>query len=48
MRIVVLIKQILDEAGVTVRRDKERIFVNVEEYIISPGDKNGLEAALQI
>jgi len=48
MRIVVLIKQILDEAGVTVRRDKERIFVNVEEYIISPGDKNGLEAALEI
>ena len=48
MRIVVLIKQILDEAGVTVRRDKERIFVNVEEYIISPGDKNGLEAGLQI
>ncbi len=48
MRIVVLIKQILDEAGVTVRRDMEQIFVNVEEYIISPGDKNGLEAALQI
>ncbi len=48
MRIVVLIKQILDESGVTVRQDKERIFINQEAYIISPGDKNGLEAALQI
>jgi electron transfer flavoprotein beta subunit len=48
MRIVVLIKQILNPAGITVRRDLERIFVNVEEYIISPGDKNALEAALQI
>lgn len=48
MRIIVLIKQMLDPAGITVRRDKERIFVNVEEYIICPGDKNALEAALQI
>lgn len=48
MRIAVLIKQILDPAGIVVRRDKERIFVNVEEYIINPGDKNALEAALQI
>ena len=48
MKIVVLIKQILDPVGVVVRRDKERIFVNEESYIIAPGDKNGLEAALQI
>ncbi len=48
MRIIVLIKQMLDPAGITVRRDKERIFVNVEEYIICPGDKNALEAALQV
>lgn len=48
MRIVVPIKQILSPAGVTVRRDLERIFVNVEEYVISPGDKSALEAALQI
>lgn len=48
MRIVVLVKQILNPAGITVRRDLERVFVNVEEYIISPGDKNALEAALQI
>lgn len=48
MRIVVPIKQILDPAGVLVRADKERIFINREEYIISPGDKNALEAALQV
>lgn len=48
MNIVVLIKQILDPDGVVVRRDKERIFVNKESYIIASGDKNGLEAALQI
>jgi electron transfer flavoprotein beta subunit len=48
MKILVPIKQILDLRGVTVRRDKERIFVNVEEYIIGPGSKAALEAALQV
>ncbi len=48
MKIVVPIKQILDPAGVLVRADKERIFINREEYIISPGDKCALEAALQV
>ena len=48
MRIVVPIKQILDPAGIVVRRDLERIFINIEEYVVSPGDKNALEAALQL
>jgi electron transfer flavoprotein beta subunit len=48
MKIVVLIKQILDPSGITVRRDKERIFVNREEYIIGPGSKAAIEAALQL
>ncbi len=48
MKIVVLAKQILDPAGVTVRRDKERIFINREEYIIEPGSKAAIEAALRI
>jgi electron transfer flavoprotein beta subunit len=48
MRIVVPIKQILDPTGVTVRADKERIFVNTEAYIIRPADKVALEAALQL
>jgi electron transfer flavoprotein beta subunit len=46
MRILVLVKQILDPKGVTVRRDKERIFVNVEEYIVDPASKAAIEAAL--
>lgn len=48
MRMVIPIKQILDPTGITVRRDKERIFVNREEYIIDPGSKAALEAALRL
>ncbi len=48
MRIIVPIKQMVDPSGITVRRDKERIFVNREEYIIEPGSKAALEAALQL
>jgi electron transfer flavoprotein beta subunit len=48
MKILVPIKQILDPAGVTVRRDKERIFVNVEEYVLGPGSQAALEAALRL
>jgi electron transfer flavoprotein beta subunit len=48
MKIIVLVKQILDPTGVTVRRDKERIFVNREDYIIEPGSKAAIEAALRI
>lgn len=48
MRIIVLVKQILDPAGITVRRDKERMFVNREEYIVDPGSKAAIEAALRV
>lgn len=48
MKIIVAVKQILDPRGITVRRDKERVFVNWEEYIIDPGSKAALEAALQV
>jgi len=48
MRILVPIKQILDPAGITVRRDKERMFINREEYIIDPGSGAALEAALRL
>jgi electron transfer flavoprotein beta subunit len=48
MKILVPVKQILDPKGVTVRRDKERIFVNVEEYIVDPASKAAVEAALRI
>ena len=48
MKIVVPIKQILDPRGILVRRDKERIFVNREEFIIGPGSKAAVEAALRL
>lgn len=48
MKIIVLVKQILDPAGITVRRDKERIFVNRKDYIIEPGSKAAIEAALRL
>lgn len=48
MKIVVPIKQILDPKGITVRRDKERVFVNREEYILDPGSKSAIEAALRL
>jgi electron transfer flavoprotein beta subunit len=47
MRIIVPIKQILDPSGMTVNRRAERIFINREEYIINPNDKNALEEALK-
>jgi electron transfer flavoprotein beta subunit len=46
MRIIVPIKQILDPSGLTFRRDKERMFVNREDYVIDPGSKAAVEAAL--
>ncbi len=48
MRIIVTIKQILDPAGFTVHRRLERVFINQENYIINPNDKNALETALRL
>jgi electron transfer flavoprotein beta subunit len=48
MKIIVLVKQILDPRGITVRRDKERIFVNQEDFIVDPGSKAAIEAALRL
>jgi electron transfer flavoprotein beta subunit len=48
MRIIVPIKQILDPNGLSFRRDKERMFVNREDYIIDPGSKSAIEAALRL
>jgi electron transfer flavoprotein beta subunit len=48
MKIIVPVKQILDPSGLTFRRDKERMFVNREEYVLDPGSKAALEAALQL
>ena len=48
MRIIVPIKQILDPSGLSFRRDKERMFINREEWIIDPGSKAAIEAALRL
>lgn len=48
MKILVLIKQILDPAGITVNRRRERIFTERAERIINPADAGALEAALQL
>jgi len=48
MKIIVPIKQMLDPRGLTFRRDKERMFINVEEYIIDPASKAAIEAALRL
>jgi electron transfer flavoprotein beta subunit len=48
MKIIALVKQILDPAGISVRRDKERIFINKEEYIVGRGSKAAIEAALRV
>jgi electron transfer flavoprotein beta subunit len=48
MKIIVLIKQVLDPAGILVRRDKEKMFINREEYIVGPDSKAALEAGLRL
>jgi electron transfer flavoprotein beta subunit len=48
MKIIVLVKQILDPAGLTFRRDKERMFINREDYIVDPASKAAIEAALRL
>jgi electron transfer flavoprotein beta subunit len=48
MRVIVPIKQILDPAGFVVHRRMEQVFINVENYIINPNDKNALEEALRL
>ncbi|MEK7277591.1 MAG: hypothetical protein AAB427_09600 [Chloroflexota bacterium] len=48
MKILVLLKQILDPRGVLVNRKAGKVFVNREDYMINPADTRALEAALKI
>jgi len=48
MKIIVTIKQILDPAGITVNRRRERIFTENAGLIINPADRRALEAALRL
>jgi electron transfer flavoprotein beta subunit len=48
MRIIVILRRVLDPAGIVAHRRLRRLFINREEYIIQPADRCALEAALRI
>lgn len=48
MRILVILRRVLDPAGIVAHRRLRQLFINREEYIIQPGDHCALEAALRI
>jgi len=48
MRILVILRRVLDPAGIVAHRRLRRIFVNRERYLIEPADHCALEAALRI
>lgn len=48
MRIIVLLRRVLDPAGIVAHRRLRRLFINREEYMIEPADHCALEAALRI
>ncbi len=48
MRILVILRRVLDPAGVVAHRRLRRLFINRKEYLIQPGDHAALEAALRI
>ena len=48
MRILVILRRVLDPAGLVAHARLRRLFINREEYLIEPGDHAALEAALRI
>lgn len=48
MKILVLLKQILDPSGMMVNRKAGKVFVNKKEWMMNPSDACALEAGLQI
>jgi electron transfer flavoprotein alpha/beta subunit len=48
MRIIVILRRVLDPAGIVAHRRLRRLFVNREEYLLQPADHCALEAALRI
>lgn len=48
MNILVILRAIQDPAGLSVNRRAQKVFVNREQYIFNPSDRNALEAALQL
>jgi len=48
MKVIVILGQVLDPAGIVVKGKAGRIFVNREKYVLQPADRCALEAALRI
>jgi electron transfer flavoprotein beta subunit len=48
MNILVILRAIQDPLGLTVNRRAEKVFVNREQYVFNPSDRNALEAALKL
>ncbi len=48
MNILVILRAVLDPNEFTVNRRAQKVFVNREQFIINPSDKNALEAALSL
>jgi electron transfer flavoprotein beta subunit len=48
MRIIVILRRVLDPAGIVAHRRLRRLFINREAYILQPADRCALEAALRI
>lgn len=48
MRIIVVLRRVLDPAGIVAHRRLRRLFINREDYILQPADRCALEAALRI
>ncbi len=48
MRILVILRRVLDPAGIVAHRRLRRLFINREVYVIQPADQCALEAALRI
>lgn len=48
MKILVLLKQILDPSGMMVNRKAGKVFINKKEWMMNPSDGRALESALKI
>jgi electron transfer flavoprotein beta subunit len=48
MNILVILRAMQDPAGLSVNRRAQKVFINREQYLFNPSDRNALEAALQL
>ena len=48
MKILVLLKPILDPRGMVINRKAGKVFINKKEWLMNPSDARALEAGLKI